>query len=217
MAQLIVIEGLDGSGKATQAALLCKILENRGERVVPISFPDYQKPSSALVQMYLAGEIGEIDEVNPYAASTFYAADRYISYMTSWKRQYLEGYTIVADRYTTSNAAHQMAKLPEHEWDGYLDWLYDYEFAKMKLPAPDQVIYLDMHPDVSRKLMDNRYGGDASKRDIHEANLQYLIACRTAALYAANRLDWKIINCCHGDELLSINQVTEKIIETLNE
>lgn len=209
--RLIVIEGLDGSGKATQAALLADTLREEGRRVEQISFPDYGSESSALVRMYLAGEIGDVGEVNAYAASLFYAADRYISYVKGWKKTYLAGYTIIADRYTTSNAAHQMAKLPREEWDGYLDWLYDCEFDRMRLPRPHLVLYLDLPPAVSRGLLDKRYGGDEAKQDIHERNRDYLLRCREAALYAADRLGWRVLRCDRDAQALPVEEIAGRI------
>ena len=209
--KLIVIEGLDGSGKATQAERLRIWLEGRGEQVLKVSFPNYESRSSELVKMYLAGEIGGADDVNAYAASSFYASDRYISYETGWKKQWLAGYTIVMDRYTTSNAVHQMAKLPRGDWTSFLDWLWDYEFARMRLPAPDRVIYLDMEPEVSRELMRRRYGGDESRADIHERDLGYQLRCREAALFAADRLGWEILPCCENGGLIGIEDMSYKI------
>lgn len=214
--ELIVIEGLDGSGKATQAARLADKLRERGRAVEQISFPDYDSQSSALVKMYLAGEIGDVDEVNAYAASGFYAADRYISYMRRWKKPYEAGHTIIADRYTTSNAAHQMAKLPEIEWDRYLDWLYDSEFTRMALPRPDLVVYLDLPPAASRRLLEKRYAGDSGRQDIHERNLAYLLRCREAARHAAARLGWRVLNCCRGDEVLPVETVGAMVLEEVD-
>lgn len=213
---LIVIEGLDGSGKATQAARLTQALRAEGKAVLPISFPDYESKSSTLVRMYLAGEIGGVGEVNAYAASGFYAADRYISFVTGWKKQYLAGHTIIADRYTTSNAAHQMAKLPRGEWDSYLDWLCDYEFKRMELPRPDRVVYLDMDPETSRRLIEGRYKGDAARQDIHERDLDYLAKCREAALYAAGHLGWQVVSCCENGEPLPVETIAQRIRGTID-
>lgn len=213
--KLIVIEGLDGSGKATQAELLARRLRESGRNVKQISFPDYSSKSSALVKMYLHGEIGGVDDVNPYAASLFYASDRYISYMTGWKKEYLAGHTIIADRYTTSNAAHQTAKLPREQWDAYLDWLYDCEFERVRLPRPDIVLYLDLPPEVSQGLLEKRYGGQPGDKDIHESNLVYLNQCRQAALYAAERLGWKVIACSEGGAVLPVELITDKIMQEI--
>lgn len=217
MGRLIVIEGLDGSGKATQAALLAENLQKRDKQILQITFPDYASESSALVRMYLAGEIGGLDEVNVYAASSFYAADRYISFVKAWKNAYESGYTVIADRYATSNAAHQMPKLPECEWDAYLDWMNDYEYVRLGLPEPDLVIYLDMPPQISQKLIEARYAGDESKKDIHEQDAVYLEQCRKAALYAAARLDWKIISCAdkQTDKPYTIEETAAKIRSTI--
>ena len=162
---LIVLEGLDGSGKATQAKLLAQHLKEAGKNVQEITFPDYASDSSALVKMYLAGQFGDKpDDVNAYAASSFYAVDRYASYKTSWGSFYEAGGVIIADRYTTSNAVHQCSKLPPEQWESFLQWLFDYEFRLLGLPAPDEVIYLQVDPAVSQKLMTGRYHGDESKK-----------------------------------------------------
>lgn len=212
---LIVLEGLDGSGKATQAALLKQSLATAGKPVHKISFPDYDSPSSTLVKMYLQGEIGELGQVNVYAATSFYAADRYISYQTQWKPDYERGDIIIADRYTTSNIIYQMAKLPEDKWQGYLEWITDYEFEKLGLPAPDTVLYLKVEPTVSQALLAKRYAGDESKKDLHESNLQYLLCCHEVAQYAAQALGWKTIDCSQQGELLSIEAISRKIDKAL--
>ena len=163
--RLLVLEGLDGSGKATQAALLAKALAAAQLPVRQISFPNYGSDSSALVRMYLAGAFGEKpDDVNAYAASSFFAVDRYAGYKADWGPFYEGGGILIADRYTTSNGVHQCSKLPPEEWDGYLGWLFDYEYRLLGLPAPDGVIYLRVDPAVSQKLMPGRYHGDESKR-----------------------------------------------------
>lgn len=192
---LIVFEGLDGSGKATQAALAVQRLQKSGQAVRAISFPDYNSESSALVRMYLRGEVGALDDVNVYAASGFYSLDRYISYHREWQKDFEAGKTIVADRYTTSNLCHQMAKLPREEWIGYIRWLEYYEYVQLELPKPKLVLYLDMHPEASQRLIAQRYHGDESKKDLHERNRGYLVACREAALFAAETLGWVVIPC----------------------
>ena len=134
-----------------------------------------------------------------------------------WEENYKNGDLIFASRYVSSNAIHQMVKLPENEWDSYLDWLYDYEYAKLELPKPDMVIFLDMPVEVSQKLMSERYNGDESKKDIHEANVAYLHSCRKSALYAAEKLGWKVVECCENDRILSIDEVTEQLLCLIKE
>ncbi len=206
--KLIVLEGLDGSGKATQTAMLCDSLLKRGVTMRHISFPDYDEPSSALVKMYLGGEFGKNpNAVNAYAASSFYAVDRFASYAKFWGADYQNGTVIVADRYTTSNLVYQLSKLPKMEWDSFIDWVQDYEYNKLGLPKPDVTLYLDMPPLVSQKLLNQRYHGDTNKKDIHESNLNYLAVCRESAAYAANKLGWQVINCADGDHPKSIEQI----------
>ena len=214
--KLIVIDGLDGSGKATQAQLLEEYLRGKGYPVKKISFPDYDEPSSALVKLYLSGQVGTLEEVNVYAASGFYASDRYISYKRLWEREYRDGTHIVADRYTTSNIIHQMCRLPDEEWTGYIAWLQDYEYVRMGLPKPDLVLYLDMQPETAKKLIEKRYHGDESAKDIHEKNFAYLLQCRRAALFASDYLGWRRISCCEEGNPLPIAEIAQRIQDEIN-
>lgn len=213
---LIVIEGLDGSGKATNAALLSDYLTQKGHTVKKITFPVYDSDSSAPVRMYLSGQFGKKPgDVNAYAASALYAVDRFASYRTDWKADLDAGAWVVADRYTTSNAVHQASKLTGSERDSYLEWLYDFEFDKIGLPRPDAVIYLDVPPAVSQKLIEGRYAGDNSKKDIHEQDVEYLEHCRTAALYAADKLGWHKIPLTTNGVMDSREQNLQKIVDVL--
>lgn len=210
--KLIVIEGLDGSGKATQSRLLLQRLEGLLPDVRTISFPRYDSESSALVRGYLAGNFGQSpDSVNCYAASSFYAADRYISYKNEWGGNYNNGAVYVCDRYTTSNAVFQTPKLPKSEWKKYLDWLYDFEYNRMGIPSPDAVIYLDMPVAASERLMNGRYQGDQSKKDIHERDRDFQLRCREAAEFCAKHGKWIRINCADGDKPLSVEQTGEMV------
>lgn len=209
---LIVIEGLDGSGKGTQTALLCNQIEQSGHALRHISFPNYSESSSALVKSYLSGEFGgSPDAVNAYAASSFYAVDRYAAYKKHWSSDYMNGVNIIADRYTTSNAVYQMTKLPQSEWDNYLKWLEDYEYNLLELPRPGEVIYLDMPPEVTQKLMSGRYGGDESMKDIHESNVNFQQQCRRSALYAAEKLGWHVVKCAVDSEPRTIDDISGEI------
>ena len=214
--KLIVIEGLDGSGKSTQEKLLEKRFEVEGREFTYIKLPNYDDDACILVKQYLAGRFGDRPgDVNAYAASSFYAVDRFVSYNCYWKEDYLSGRIILADRYTTSNAYHQLTKTPREEWDSYLDWLEDYEYGKLGIPKPDKVIYLDMPVDVSQKLMTGRYGGDESKKDIHEKDLDYLAQCRKAADYACKKLGWQRISCAENGEPLSPEDISQKVFEAV--
>ncbi len=218
MGKLIVIEGLDGSGKGTQAKMLFEALENRGRKVKKVSFPVYDSDSSALVKMYLAGQFGDKPgDVNAYAASSFYAVDRFASFQADWGKLYNDGYIIVADRYTTSNGVHQCSKLPEEEWPEYMDWLYDFEYNKMGIPAPDMVIYLDMSPAVSQKLLSGRYRGDESKKDIHEKDTDYLARSRKAARFCADHDGWVTIKCDDGENPRKIEDIAKDINTLISE
>lgn len=214
--KLIVIEGLDGSGKATQTQLLAQRLAAAGVRAKTVSFPDYEKPWSCLVRMYLDGQFGSRPEdVSAYAASSFFGVDRFASYRTGWKKDYEAGTVILCDRYVGSNAIHQTAKLPREEWDAYLDWLADFEYSKLGLPRPTATVYLKMDPETSKRLLSQRYGGDESKRDIHEKNLRYLLSCQQSAAYVAEKYGWRVVECCDGQNLLSKEQIAQRVDQAL--
>lgn len=213
MGKLIVIEGLDGSGKATQAKLLTETLKKENVAVRQVAFPDYESDSSALVKMYLAGEFGvKPGDVNAYAASAFFAVDRFASFKRGWQEDYRNG-VIVADRYTTSNGVHQCSKLEPEEWDAFLGWLFEFEYDRMGIPSPDLVIYLKVDPEVSQKLMTGRYQGDESKKDIHERDLDYLKKSRMAANYCSDKLGWKIVECCEDGHMRTIEEIHADVMK----
>lgn len=218
MGKLIVIEGLDGSGKGTQAALLLKRLRESGKDVFEIDLPNYADNSSALVKMYLAGEMGNRPgDVNAFAASTFFAVDRYASFKKFWSKEYESGKIIVANRYTTSNACHQMTKLEKKDWDSFLSWLFDFEYVKLGIPEPDCVVFLDMPVETSQKLLEKRYNNDESKKDVHERDIDYLNHCRDAAIYACEKLGWKRIVCAEGGEPKSVEKISDLVFQTVSE
>ena len=210
--KLIVFEGTDGSGKATQSKLLFERLQREGIDCRKLNFPRYGEKSAALVELYLGGAFGtHPDDVNAYAASSFFAVDRYASYKTDWGRFYEEGGVVIADRYTTSNAVHQCSKLPPEQWEEFLHWLFDYEFHLLGLPAPDSVIYLQVDPAVSQRLMTARYHGDESKKDVHEKDTEYLARSRRAAEYCAEHLGWTTVHCTHSDAMRSIEDIQAEV------
>ena len=212
MGRMIVIDGLDGSGKATQAEMLKNRLKEKGYDIFSLDLPYYDDPSSTLVRMYLSGELGDKPgDVNCFAASTFFGVDRYASYKKYWEKEYNSDKIVVANRYTTSNACHQMTKLPEEEWDSYMDWLFDFEYNKLGIPSPDCVIFLEMPVEISQRLLSERYGGDENKKDVHERDTEYLSHCHKAAVYAAGKLGWTTVNCSLNGEIRSREDISDEI------
>ncbi len=214
MGRLIVIDGLDGSGKQTQTQLLAQRLTEKSIGVKQITFPTYTE-SSALIRLYLDGELGALDEVNVYAASTFSAVDRYASYCRDWKEDYLANKLVLTDRYVTANIIHQMGKLPKDRWEDYLNWVNDLEYVRFGLPKPDLVLYLELPIEVSCRLLEKRYAGDDSKKDLHERDSAYLRACHETASFAARRLGWQVVHCGDGTEGIRTPEEIANEIEAL--
>ena len=212
MGKLIVFEGTDGSGKSTQFDLLTKRLEEEKIAFRRLRFPRYDKESSALIRMYLGGDFGSDPEaVNAYAASTFYAVDRYASFLQDWKQDYEAGCLFLADRYTTSNAVHQGSKMAPKERESYYGWLYELEYEKMGLPKPDLVILLDMPIELTRQLMRKRETDTNTHADIHEQDLSYLEQCRASAKTAAEYYGWQVISCAKDGKLRTIEDIHEEV------
>ena len=210
---LIVIEGADGAGKSTQLARLCRRLEQQGVAFRRQVFPRYQEPSAALLKMYLGGEFGsDPDAVNPYAASTFFAVDRYASYKCDWQGYHSGGGLVICDRYTTSNAVHQAAKLPPEKAEPFLDWLFDFEYEKLGLPQPTLVFFLDLPAPLALQLLQKRQGDGG---DIHEKDEEYLARCRQRALAVCMRYGWHRIDCAPGGHLRTVEQIHEEIWQTV--
>lgn len=198
---LIALDGLDGSGKETQTRLLEQALSERGIPCRTVSFPTYDGEMSAAVNLYLRGRFGEDpNAVNGYAASTFYAVDRFCSYRLDWQKDYEAGTVILANRYTTANAVHQLSKLPPEEYDAFLDWLFDFECGKLGLPAPDLVLYLCVPPALSASLIRSRAQETGRHTDIHEKSPTHLQGSYRAALYAAEKLGWTTVFCAAEGE-----------------
>ena len=215
--KIIVLEGLDGCGKSTQLELAVNALRERGVSVRLVSFPNYASDSGRIVSGYLNGDIPCKGLTGAYAASSFYAVDRYISFNTEWKSAYDNGEVIICGRYTTSNAIYQMTKVAEGERDAFLDWLWDYEYVKLGIPKPDAVLFLDMPLEVSQKLLSARYGGDEAKKDIHERDIEFMSKCRESALYTAERCGWVNIPCSDGEKPLSIEDIHRSILAVIEE
>lgn len=214
MGKLIVIEGTDGSGKSTQFQLLSERLEKEAVSFKHLVFPRYSQESSALIRMYLGGEFGtRPEDVNAYAASTFFAVDRYASYKMDWGQWYASGGLVLSDRYTTSNAVHQTVKVPREERMTFLHWLYDLEFDKLQLPKPDLVLYLDVPTDFTEKLLRRREQDTHTQADIHEQDTAYLAACREVGRQAAEFYHWQVISCVKDGAMRTIEDIHEEIYQ----
>ena len=213
MGKLIVIEGTDGSGKSTQFRLLTQRVAEEGREFQKLVFPQYQEESSALIRMYLGGEFGtKPSDVNAYAASAFFAVDRYASYKKVWGKWYEEGGLVVSDRYTTSNAVHQASKEPEEKQAEYLRWLYEFEYDKLGLPKPDLTIYLDVPTEYTEQLMRSREAATGTHADIHEQDLGYLATCRRMGRSAAAYYGWTVIDCVRDGKMRTIEDIHQQIL-----
>ena len=218
MGRLIVLEGIDGSGKSAQYRRLTARLESEGIDYHSIVFPRYDQESSALIRMYLGGQFGEKPEdVNAFAASIFYAVDRYASYMTDWKEYYEQGGLVLSDRFTTSNAVHQGAKLGADEQPAFFDWLYDLEYVKIGLPRPDMVIYLDVDVETSMARMKHRQQKTGRDGDIHERDVEYLQHCLDTAHRAAAHYGWRTVDFKKDGVERAVDEKHEEIFSIVKE
>ena len=213
MGALIAIDGVDASGKQTQTELLLERMNEKSLRL--ISFPAYDKPSSAPVKMYLNGDFGKNpDDVNAYAASALFAVDRYATYKSDWERDYKSDKLIIADRYVSSNMIHQAGKISDiAEKEKFLEWLFDLEYNKFGLPQPDVMIFLDMPPEYGARLMAeraNKITGGMSK-DIHENDREYLQKSYDNALFVAKKYNWNIVSCIRGNKIRTIEDINNEI------
>jgi len=212
MGKLIVLEGTDGSGKSTQFRLMAQRLKEENRAFRSLVFPRYDKESSALIRMYLGGEFGaHPSDVNAYAASAFFAVDRYASYKQDWGQWYENGGLIFSDRYTTSNAVHQASKETDANRNAFLRWLSDFEYCKLGLPKPDLVLYLDVPTDFTEKLMRGREAATGTQADIHEQDLTYLSRCRSIGRAVADFYGWTVINCVENGAMRTIEDIHQEI------
>ena len=214
MGKLIVFEGIDGSGKSTQFDMMCTRLTEEKHDFKRLVFPRYSEPSSALIRMYLSGDFGkDPDSVNAYAASSFFAVDRYASFIRDWRDYYLSGGLILTDRYTTSNILHQGAKIPDDQREEFFSWLYTYEFDLIGLPRPDLVIYMDIDVEFAVKRLLRRQTQTDTNADIHENDITYLRNCAKSGEKAAAQFGWHRINCIENGTERDKNVMHTEIYE----
>jgi len=226
--KFIVLEGIDGSGKSTQAKLLAKALEKESYKISFIDFPQHGQKSAGLVDEYLTGKYGKANEVTPYQASVFYACDRYDASfkIRNWLKR---GHIVIADRYIGSNVGHQGGKIKNHkERRKYLRWLYNLEYGIFKIPKPDINFILKVKPKIaqglSQKISDKeklakKKGYLGHKKDIHEKDLRHLENTEKAYLFAAKEFpkDFKVIECFRNKTLLSPDVIHQKILKMTKE
>lgn len=212
--KLIVFEGTDGSGKATQARMMCQYLQAQGVPYQEIDFPRYGNPFAEPANLYLHGALGkEAGDVNAYASSVLFAVDRLASYKEDWGAFYESGGVIIANRYTTSNAVHQASKLPDGERQEFLDWLFDLEYHRLGLPKPDLVLYLDMPTELSEKMMRHREQETSTKADIHEQDSAYLRRCRESARQIVTDCGWVVVDCSAGDRPRTPEDIHRQVVD----
>lgn len=214
MGFLIAIEGVDASGKQTHTALLKEHLSTLGINARQLDFPMYDSDSSAGVRMYLNGELGEhADDISAYAASTLFAADRFLSYKKDWQKDYNNGGVILCDRYVSSNMIHQACKLDGAERDKFLDWLFEFEHGIYALPQADITLFLDMPPEFSRKIIETRNNkiNNSEQKDIHERDAGYLDRSYNTACAVAERFGWTRISSVYGGELRLIEDISSEL------
>ena len=215
MGKLFVIDGTDASGKQTQLQKLKEKLDKEKIEYKSVSFPNYDSQSSSLVKIYLNGELAEDPkEISPYIASTFYAADRYITFKKDYEEYYKNGGIILADRYTTSNMVHQAGKIKDdEERKKFLEWLWDFEFNIYGLPIPTQVFFLNMPTEYAMKLMEKRKNKitNEDKKDIHERSKEHLKDAYVEACKLAKKYNWYEVKCVKDNEIRSIEDIHEEI------
>jgi len=218
--KLIVIDGTDGSGKATQTKLLVERLKKEGKQVEYVDFPRHGLKSAALVDEYLNGKFGTAEEVGPYRASMFYAVDRYAASF-EMKKWLAEGKIIVANRYVSANMGHQAGKIKdEKERDEFLKWLENLEFEIFGIPKPDINILLYMPPEIGQRLVDKKGHRDyvgGIKKDIHEADIKHLKDAAEAYKYVAKKYDWIVIDCAPKNKLKNIEEIQDILWNKIKE
>jgi len=216
---IIVIEGIDSSGKATQVKRVYEELIGEKYMAMRLEFPNYKSNSSALIKMYLNGDFGEDPRsVNPYGASLFFAADRFASFKSDWEKFYNEGGILILDRYVSSNMIYQAAKFEDKkEREEFLDWIYDLEFKKLNLPKPGVVIFLNMPPEYCRKLNEKRLNkiDGSAKKDIHERDAAYLEKTYEVAVYAAQKYKWAVVDCIENNSIKSVKDINSEILRII--
>lgn len=219
--KFIVLEGIDGSGKATQLKLLAERLKSLGLQVAIFDFPQYEKTFfGQLVGRYLAGEFGDAGSISPYLSSLPFAGDRWQA-ADSVGFWIATGRVVLANRYIASNLAHQAAKLPAEEWEKFIRWDEELEFGVYQIPYPDLTIFLYVPPKIAQGLTEQKEDRPwlkGEKQDTHERDLEHLE--RASEVYqklAEERVDWRMVDCTDGQgNLRTPEQIHNDIWEVID-
>ncbi len=207
--KLIVVEGAcDGIGKTTQYEMLRSHFEEDGEYVISHHFPSYGTYQAAAVEKYLKGDYGQPSELSPYFVNSLYAADRGITWYSELKKLYDDGSIILLDRYTTSSLIYQSALIEDiEERKSFINYVIDFEYRKIGIKEPDEVIFLHAPFDLVTELRNARVENEGVVNDIHEANLDFMKKVYDNAMFLADYLSWNKIQCNDGNKMRSIDDI----------
>ena len=211
--KLIVVEGAcDGIGKTTQYEMLCNHLLNDGQEIANHHFPSYGTYQGAPVEKYLKGEFGQPSELSPYFVNSLYATDRGITWYTSLKQLYEQGKIILLDRYTTSSLIYQSALIEDIEQKKkFIDYVIDFEYNKIGIKKPDNVIFLYAPFDLVTKMRNDRKQNGGIVNDIHESNLEFMKKVYENAMFIADYLSWDKVQCNDGNKMRDIDDIHKEI------
>lgn len=215
--KLIVIEGTDSSGKATQTGLLVEHLKKEGHDVKTLDFPQYDSFFGRHVARYLRGEYGRLDQVHPELASILFALDRF-GQKEKLRKWLDDGSVVILNRYIESNMGHQGAKIADKEERlRFLEWLKELELKQLGIPKADLVLYLHVPAEISQQIIKNREKKGYLKgkgRDIHEKDIDYQARCvQTYLELCEHFVHWHKITCTSKGKLISIEAIHERVWE----
>lgn len=213
--KLIVIEGAcDGIGKSTQYQKLIDRLKQEGNKVVSHHFPTYGSYQAMPGEEYLKGSLGKKEDISPYLVNTFFAVDRAITWITKLKKEYENGSIIILDRYTTSSALYQSSLIDDlDERKKFIDYIIDYEWNKLGIKKPDQVIFLNADFEAVQNMLKLRGDNGGVENDIYEADMVFMEKVHDNAVSVAKYLNWDIIECSKDGKMLSIDEIHDKIYD----
>lgn len=213
--KLIVIEGAgDGVGKSTQYVLLRDALIKEGYKVTTHHFPSYDKPYATGVIEYLDGNFGAMEDLPIYFINNLYSHDRAIMWYKELKQAYKEGNTLLLDRYTTSSLIYQTANLERLEdKKEFIDYITDYEYNKLGIREPDQVVFLHAPFELLTEIRLKRVQNDGVMNDIHERNMEYMKKVYETSMFMADYLKWDKIDCSVNNKLRTIGDIHKDVYQ----